>query len=71
MCARTTCLKASSRRAPYADYPLTYSAVTGAEVHNDGEIYAAIVWRLIELFTKKKVPLGGFSRLTMESFDGE
>jgi hypothetical protein len=38
------------RRFPYAGYPLTYSAVTGAEVHNDGEIYAAAVWRLIELF---------------------
>lgn len=38
------------RRAPYAGYPLTYKNVTGAEVHNDGEIYAAAIWRLIELF---------------------
>lgn len=38
------------RRYPYAGYPLTYADVTGAEVHNDGEIYAAIGWRLIELF---------------------
>jgi hypothetical protein len=38
------------RRAPYAGYPLTYKNVTGAEVHNDGEIYAAVIWRLIELF---------------------
>ena len=38
------------RRYPYAGYPLTYANVTGAEVHNDGEIYAAIVWRMIELF---------------------
>jgi len=38
------------RRAPYAGYPLTYGNVTGAEVHNDGEIYAAVVWRMIELF---------------------
>ena len=38
------------RRFPYAGYPLTYGAVTGQEVHNDGEIYAAVVWRLIELF---------------------
>jgi extracellular elastinolytic metalloproteinase len=40
------------RRAPYAGYPLTYGTVGGAdgEVHNDGEIYAAIVWRMIELF---------------------
>jgi extracellular elastinolytic metalloproteinase len=38
------------RRAPYAGYPRTYKNVTGAEVHNDGEIYAAVIWRLIELF---------------------
>lgn len=38
------------RRFPYAGYPLTYGDVTGAEVHNDGEIYAAIGWRLMELF---------------------
>ena len=38
------------RRFRYAGYPLTYGAVTGAEVHNDGEIYAAAIWRLMELF---------------------
>jgi extracellular elastinolytic metalloproteinase len=38
------------RRAPYHNYPLTYADVNGAEVHNDGEIYAAVVWRLIELY---------------------
>lgn len=38
------------RRFPYAGYPLTYADVDGGEVHNDGEIYAAIGWRLIELF---------------------
>lgn len=38
------------RRYPYAGYPLKYTDVTGAEVHNDGEIYAAIVWRMKELF---------------------
>lgn len=38
------------RRFPYAGYPLNYGNVTGAEVHDDGEIYAATVWRLIELF---------------------
>ncbi|MBC7484911.1 MAG: M36 family metallopeptidase [Rhizobacter sp.] len=38
------------RRYPYAGYPLTYADVTGAEVHNDGEPYAAIVWRMMELF---------------------
>jgi extracellular elastinolytic metalloproteinase len=38
------------RRYPYAGYPLTYGDVTGAEVHNDGEIYAATIWALIEAF---------------------
>ena len=42
------------RRAPYAGYPLTYGDVTGAEVHNDGEIYAAAIWRLIELFPTRR-----------------
>jgi extracellular elastinolytic metalloproteinase len=37
------------RRAPYATYPNTYKNVTGAEVHNDGELYAAIMWRLLQL----------------------
>jgi extracellular elastinolytic metalloproteinase len=37
------------RRYPYAGYPLTYKAVTGAEVHDDGELFAAIVWRMKEL----------------------
>ena len=35
------------RRFPYAGYPNTYGDVTGAEVHDDGEIYAAVMWRLI------------------------
>ena len=30
------------RRFRYIGYPLTYGAVDGAEVHNDGEIYAAV-----------------------------
>ena len=38
------------RRNSYANYALTYSAVTGAEVHNDGEIYAAAMWRVLELY---------------------
>jgi extracellular elastinolytic metalloproteinase len=42
------------RRAPYAGYPLTYKNVTGAEVHNDGEIYAAVIWRLMELFGENR-----------------
>lgn len=36
------------RRYPYAGYPLTYGAVDGAEVHNDGEIYAGAMWRVLE-----------------------
>jgi hypothetical protein len=44
------------RRAPYAGYPLTYRTVGGpdGEVHNDGEIYAAIVWRMMELFGARR-----------------
>jgi len=40
------------RSRPYAGYTRTYGAVGGAdgEVHLDGEIYAAIIWRMIELF---------------------
>ncbi len=37
------------RRFPYVNYPLTLAAVTGAEVHDDGEIYAAAMWKLFEL----------------------
>lgn len=36
------------RRFPYVDYPLTYSAVTGAEVHDEGEIYAGAMWRVLQ-----------------------
>lgn len=42
------------RRNPYAGYPRTYVDVTGAEVHNDGEVYGAIVWRLMELFGESR-----------------
>jgi Zinc metalloprotease (elastase) len=34
------------RRYPYQGYPLTYKDVTGAEVHDDGEIYAAAMWKV-------------------------
>jgi len=37
------------RRAPYATYPNSYADVTGTSVHNDGEIFAAIMWKLITL----------------------
>jgi hypothetical protein len=38
------------RRAPYATYPNSYNEVAGQSVHADGEIYAAIIWRLKTLF---------------------
>jgi extracellular elastinolytic metalloproteinase len=34
------------RRHRYEGYPNTYSAWTGAEVHDDGEIYAAAMWNV-------------------------
>jgi extracellular elastinolytic metalloproteinase len=36
------------RRYPYASHPLTYSGVAGASVHDDGEIYAASMWRVLQ-----------------------
>ncbi|HEU4384578.1 MAG TPA: M36 family metallopeptidase [Anaeromyxobacteraceae bacterium] len=38
------------RRFPYTNYPLTYGSVQGTEVHNDGEVYAAIGWRLFQTY---------------------
>jgi hypothetical protein len=48
------------RRFPYSGYPNTYGDVTGSEVHDDGEIYAAAMWRLWELFAA-----AGISRDTL------
>jgi hypothetical protein len=45
------------RREPYAGYSRNYGDVTGTGVHNDGEIYAAIVWRMIELFGSRREEL--------------
>ncbi len=36
------------RSMPYDAYNRTYGDVVGAEVHMDGEVYAAIGWRLLE-----------------------
>lgn len=36
------------RRFPYQGYPNTYADVTGGEVHDDGEIYAAAMWRVYQ-----------------------
>jgi extracellular elastinolytic metalloproteinase len=41
------------RRYPYTNYPLTYGDVTGSSVHNDGEIYAATMWYLWQLFQEQ------------------
>jgi hypothetical protein len=41
------------RRAPYRNYPRTYGDVTGAEPHDDGEVYGAIGWRLFEIFQRE------------------
>jgi hypothetical protein len=38
------------RTAPYTNYPRTYGNVQGTEVHLDGEVYAAIVWKMIQDF---------------------
>ncbi|MEO5898343.1 MAG: M36 family metallopeptidase [Vicinamibacterales bacterium] len=38
------------RRAPYTNYPNTYGDVTGSSVHADGEIYAAAMWKLRQLW---------------------
>jgi len=35
------------RREPYASYSLTYKNWTSGEVHNDGEIYAAAMWKVL------------------------
>lgn len=42
---------AGIRRYSYASYPLTYKDVTGAEVHNDGEIYAAAMWNVLQNYS--------------------
>jgi extracellular elastinolytic metalloproteinase len=38
------------RRYPYTNYPYTYGDFTGSSVHADGEIYAATMWKLRELW---------------------
>lgn len=43
------------RRFPYTNYPLTYGSVQGTEVHNDGEVYAAIGWRLFQIYQREGI----------------
>lgn len=38
------------RSAPYTNYGRSYADVAGTGVHFDGEVYAAIVWKLIQDF---------------------
>jgi extracellular elastinolytic metalloproteinase len=38
------------RRYPYSNYPLRYNNLEGVSVHADGELYAAIVWKLMQDF---------------------
>lgn len=38
------------RRAPYTNYPFTYGDFSGNSVHSDGEVYAASIWLLWQLF---------------------
>jgi len=45
---------AGLRSFRYEGYPRTYGDITGAEVHSDGEIYAAIGWKLFTLFAGRK-----------------
>lgn len=45
------------RSSPYAGFPRTYgSIITGTEIHYAGEVYAAIIWRLMELFDQALIP---------------
>lgn len=41
---------AGIRRHPYTNYPRTYSGLGGDSVHDDGELYAATMWKLLELW---------------------
>lgn len=53
------------RRHRYTGYPLTYGAMNSGEVHDDGEAYAAIVWRMMDLFGSS-----GRARLFSHIVDG-
>ncbi len=43
------------RSAPYTNYSRTYGDFTGGSVHFDGEIYAATIWRVWELFQDAEI----------------
>ena len=43
------------RTAPYATHAKTFSQWTAGEVHTDGEIYAAAMWKVFELYQAKNL----------------
>jgi hypothetical protein len=45
------------RSAPYTNYGRTYGDMGGSIVHFDGEIYAATIWRLWEIFQANSISL--------------
>ncbi|MFC1719793.1 M36 family metallopeptidase [Pseudomonadota bacterium] len=48
---------AGIRSESYEGYSRTYGDFSGAEVHDDGEIYAAAVWKVRSIFIHNGVPL--------------
>jgi len=45
------------RSAPYTNYGRTYGDMGGSSVHSNGEIYAATIWRLWEIFQANSLSL--------------
>ena len=43
------------RSARYTNFPKTLGDFTGGSVHRDGEIYAATIWRLKEIFERESL----------------
>jgi extracellular elastinolytic metalloproteinase len=48
---------AGIRREPYAGYGNTYADITGGSVHDDGEVFAAIMFDLKQRFVATGVPV--------------
>ena len=45
------------RSAPYTDYLRTYGDFTGSSVHFNGEVFAATIWRLWEIYQREGIDL--------------
>jgi len=61
------------RRAPYDNYPFNYGQLCnqgGFEVHRDGEIWAAALWQLRELFAARHGYQAGRCRIERLVLDG-